>query len=220
MPNSSWTQLRQLAMSHLLVAHLSLVLSAVLYFATVSVWICLGWLIYDYEYVISVSRTRLLESKLAAILTFSVIIVYPVYFRHHLERNLARFRDSLRGSSESFLSVRLGLGRDPAEIVLTRTIELNATLTDDLLEEGRVLRSNMQRCLDMVETTLQREPEKKPPRCPICLTPYDDDISILHVFDCGHHVCQNDIENCMRNGMITCPICRSESFQPPIRLYT
>ena len=127
---------------------------------------CLGWLLYDYEYLSSVSRTRLLESKLAPILALSVVVVYPVYFWHHFKRKFIELCGLLKGSSDSYLSVRLGLGRNPAEIVLRRTVELNATLTDNLLEEGRVLRSNMQRCLDMVESTLTKEPEKRPPRCP------------------------------------------------------
>ena len=219
MPNSRWTDFREFATIHLFVTHLSLVFSAVLYFATIFIWVSLGWLFYDYDYVISVSRIRLLESKLATVLALNLFIAYPVYFRHHFKRNLAGFVNSLKGSPDSFLSVRLGLGRNPAETVLQRTIELNATLTDNLLEEGRALRSNMQRCLDMVESILIKEPQKKPPRCPVCLTPYDDDTSILHVFDCGHHVCQNDITNCTRNGLVICPMCRNESFQPPIKLY-
>ena len=219
MPISRWDHLREVVTSNLILTHLSLVLSAVLYLSTVLFWACLGWLIYDNDYVISVFRTRLIESKLATILALSLVMVYPVYFWHHFKRKIVEFCGLLKGSSDSYLSVRLGLGKNPADFVLKRTIELNATLTDNLLEEGRALRSDMQRCLDMVETSLNRDKEKKPPRCPICLTPYDDDASILHVFDCGHHVCQNDIANCTRGGVITCPMCRSESFQPPIRLY-
>lgn len=219
MPESRWDQSRQTVKSNLILAHLSLVFSAVLYFATVFIWVCLGWLLYDHEYANSVSRTRVIDSKLATVLALSIAVAYPMYFWHHFKINVARIYDTIKTGPDSYLFVRLGLGSNPAELVLKRMVELNATLTDNLLEEGRALRSNMQRCLDMVESTISKEPEKKPPRCPVCLTTYDDDITVLHVFDCGHHICQDDIPNCTRNGIVTCPMCRNESFQPPIRLY-
>ena len=218
MPESRWDQSRQTVKTNLILAHLSLVFSAVLYFASVFIWVCLGWLLYDREYASYVSRNRVIDSKLATVLALSIVIAYPIYFWYHLKTNVAKIYNSLKNGSDSYLSVRLGLGTNPAELVLKQTVELNATLTDNLIEEGRALRSDMRRCLDMVESTISKESDKKPPRCPICLTPYDN-TTILHVFDCGHHVCQDDIPNCTRNSIITCPMCRSESFQPPIRLY-
>ncbi len=207
------------AAENLVVTHFFLVVSAILYFSVVLVWMSLGWLIFDDDYMISVS-VRFLRSKLAAILALGVALVYPIYFWAHLKKSVHRLSAVLSDGTNGFFSLRLAVGGTCAETVLQRTIELNAVLTDNLLEEGRALRSNMQRCLDMVETTLPRASEKDLPRCPICLTHYGVEDKVLHVFDCGHHVCNDDIVNCTRNGIVTCPTCRNESFEPPMRVYT
>ena len=113
MPESRWDQSRQTVKSNLILAHLSLVFSAVLYFATVFIWVCLGWLLYDGEYASYISRNRVIDSKLATVLALSIVVAYPIYFWYHLKTNVAKIYYSLKTGSDSYLSVRLGLWNKP-----------------------------------------------------------------------------------------------------------
>ena len=202
-------------------SHLGLAFLAVAYLVTNSIWALFCVLIFGPGQAISTLQSRFLLSKFAAFLALCLISVYPVYFWSHLKQQLAslfKFRMALFCCRMHF---SMGMGKDPNEEYISKTIDLNSILTGHVLEENKLLRDDVKRCMDLMEAALSRPQNREScPQCPVCLMNYDITAQkTMHVMECGHHVCQTDIRNCTKGAILVCPICRHGSQRMPTRVY-